>query len=359
MTVQEIYELNKKMRPFDEEARMRAFLRWNSLAKPLGSLGLLESVICDMAGIRGDENITLKRSLLYVICADNGVVTEGVSQCGYEATTAVAKALAEGKSTVNHLAEGLSLDIVPVDAGIKDFPGMQSIKNMRVRNGTGNIAVESAMTAEEAVKAVENGIMLTKKAADEGYEIILTGEMGIGNTTTSSALCSVLLEKDPKEVTGKGAGLSTEGLEKKIGAVKRAKERYLSLHKSNNGSYAELLTELGGLDIAVLTGICIGGGLYGVPVLLDGFITLTAALLATKITPGCRCALIGSHVSSEPAAKAIISELDLKPFIDAGMRLGEGSGAVAALRLMKMAAGLYNSGHTFNEIGIEAYKCLD
>ncbi len=359
MTEKELTDLNKDMKPFDEGARQRAVRKWNSLAKPLGSLGVLEEVISDIAGIRGGENVKLERALLYVICADNGVVEEGVSQCGCEATAAVARALAAGESTVNYLTKGTGVQIIPVDAGIKDFPEIPGIEQLGIRNGTGNIAVERAMTVEETLRAIENGIMLTKKAYDRGYDIVLAGEMGIGNTTTSSALCSVLLDKDTKEVTGRGAGLSSEGLEKKIGTINRAKERYNSLHKSNNGSYIELLSELGGLDLAVLTGICIGGGLYGIPVLLDGFITLTAALMATKITPDCKDKLIGGHISSEPAARLIISELGLKPFIDAGMRLGEGSGAVAALKLLQMSADLFNSGHVFEEIGIEAYKCLD
>ena len=359
MTEQEIYDLNDDMRSFDEGAYQRAAKKWNSLAKPLGSLGILEDVICEIAGIRGSENVRLERALLYVVCADNGVVEEGVSQCGCEVTAAVARALAAGESTVNYLTQGTGIQIIPVDAGIKDFPEMPGIEPLRIRNGTGNIAKERAMTAEEAVRAIENGIMLTKKAYERGYDIVLTGEMGIGNTTTSSALCAVLLDKDAEEVTGRGAGLSSEGLEKKIDVINRAKERYNSLHKSDNGSYVGLLSELGGLDIAVLTGICIGGGLYGIPILLDGFITMTAAFLAAKITPGCKDKLIGGHISSEPAAKLVIEELGLKPFINAGMRLGEGSGAVAALRLLQMSANLYNSGHVFDEIGIEAYKCLD
>ena len=358
MTQQELYDLNGKMKPFDTDSRDRAVKKWNSLAKPLGSLGVLEDVIADIAGMTGSLDVRLNRPLLYVVCADNGVVCEGVSQCGSEATAAVARALAAGESTVNYMTAGTGLQIIPVDAGMKDFGEAPGIRELRIRNLTGNIAVESAMTPEETLQAIENGIMLTKEAREKGYDILLTGEMGIGNTTTSSALCSVLLKKDPEEVTGRGAGLSDEGLEKKTGVVKRAAERYYSLHKSDNISYIDLLSELGGLDIAVLTGICIGGGLYGMPILLDGFITLTAALTATKITPGCAKYLIAGHISSEPAASMIIKELHTSPFIDAGMRLGEGTGAVAALRLLQMSADLYNSGHTFDELGIESYKCL-
>lgn len=358
MTQQEIYELNGRMRTFDTAARERAVKKWNSLAKPLGSLGVLEDVISDIAGMTGSSDVRLNRSLLYVVCADNGVVAEGMSQCGSTVTAAVARALAAGESTVNRMTAGTGLQIIPVDAGMKDFRETPGIRALRIRNSTGNIAVESAMTPGEAVQGIENGIMLTKEAYEKGYDIVLTGEMGIGNTTTSSALCAAMLKKDPKEVTGRGAGLSDEGLEKKTGVVRRAVERYYGLHKSDNMSYIDLLAELGGLDIAVLTGICIGGGLYGLPILLDGFITLTAALAATKITPGCRDFLIAGHLSSEPAASMIIKELRAVPFINAGMRLGEGSGAVAALKLLQMSADLYSSGHTFDELGIEAYKCL-
>ena len=354
MNENDILRLNDNMITLDMEAYKRSEDKWNSLAKPLGSLGVPEEIIKRIAALKGDENVSFKKPVLYVCCADNGVIREGVSQSGADVTAAVAAALGKGVSTVNFMAEGTGCRVIPVDLGILDFPGAEGVTDMRVRNSTGNIAAEAAMSDEEACKAIENGIVLSKKAKDEGYDIVLTGEMGIGNTTTSSALSSVLLNKKPEEVTGRGAGLSDEGLEKKIKIIKKA----ISLHKSNNNSYINLLSKIGGLDIAAMAGICIGGGLYGIPVLLDGFISLTAALLAIKITPACKSALIASHTSAEPAAGMLLNGLGLKPMIDAGMRLGEGSGAVAALRLLQMAENVYNSRHTFEHLGIEAYKKL-
>ncbi len=370
MEHEELYQINKKISPFDSKAEIRARKKWDTLAKPLGGLGRLEDIICDIAGISGSEVIELKKPVMYVCCADNGVISEGISQCKNEGTTAVAKALARGKSTVNYMAQGSGLRIIPVDAGIlddlkeysSDLAGGPGIIDMKVRRGTGNIAIEAAMTEEEAVKTIKNGIMLTKKAKEEGCDILLTGEMGIGNTTTSSALTAYLTEMDPGEVTGRGAGLSDESLQRKKDVVRRAVERARhsmeSLHKSDNNYYIKLLAELGGLDIGMITGICIGGGLYDLPVIVDGFITMTAALLAIKITPACKKSLIGSHTSAESGVQALIRHLGIKPFIDAGMRLGEGTGAVAALKVLQSALSVYNSGHTFDNIGIEAYKCL-
>ena len=190
-----------------------------------------------------------------------------------------------------------------------------------------------------------------RECRDRGAAIIATGEMGIGNTTTSSALASVLLGRSPSDVTGRGAGLSDHGLARKIAAIERA----VSVNHPDPSDPIDALSKVGGLDIAGLCGIFLGGALYRVPVVIDGFISGTAALCAARLRPGAKFAMLPSHVSAEPAGRLLLRALGLTPLITAGMRLGEGSGAVAALPLLDMALAVYHSGQTFSRLGIDAY----
>ncbi len=210
------------------------------------------------------------------------------------------------------------------------------------------------MTRQEALDALALGIQLVRELTDKGYRMVLTGEMGIGNTTTSSALAAVLTNRPVEEVTGRGAGLSDEGLVRKRGAILRAIER----NRPDAQDALDVLHKLGGLDIAALAGVCLGGALCGVPVLLDGFISHAAALVAVRLCPNCAPYLIASHVSKEPAAGLLMEELGLKPLICAQLNLGEGTGAVAALPLLDMALAVYCDMATFADIRVEAYREL-
>lgn len=344
-------EILKEITGPDEEARRACLARWDSLAKPLGSLGRLESSLARIAAAAGSAEISLDRRTLLVLCADNGVVVQGVTQCGSEVTAAVARSLAEGSSTVCHMARTARCEVVPVDMGVLDLGPVPGVWDRRVRNGTADITQGPAMTREECVRAIELGADLVRTCRERGARILAAGEMGIGNTTTSSALAAVLLGREPEEVTGRGAGLSDEGLGRKTAAIRRA----LEVNRPDPRDLVDALSKVGGLDIAGLCGVMLGGALYRVPVVLDGFICGAAALCALRLCPRAGYAMLASHVSAEPAGALMLEALGLEPLISAGMRLGEGGGAVAALPLLDMALAVYTGGQTFDRLGIEAY----
>ena len=335
----------------DEDAAARARARWDGLAKPLGSLGALEDAVTKIAALTGSADVRLSRRTLLVFCADNGVVARGVSQSGPDVTTAVASALGRGVSTVNYMARAAGCAVRPVDMGVLDFPGCDGVLDRRVRNGTGDITLGPAMTREECVSAIETGAELVRERRDAGDDILLLGEMGIGNTTTSCAVIGAFLGLPAAEIAGRGAGLSQAGLERKIDAIDLA----LRVNRPDPDDPVDVLQKVGGLDLAALCGAVLGGALYGVPILLDGFITNVSALCAVRLCPGAGKALLASHVSAEPAARKVLTELSLEPLICAGLRLGEGSGAMAALPLLDQALAVYHSGHTFGHLGIDAY----
>ncbi len=330
-----------------DEARAR----WDSLAKPLGSLGLLEDAVVQIAALTGSADIDLSRRTLLVLCADNGVVAQGVTQTDSSVTAAVARALGEGTSTVCHMARVADCRVLPVDVGILDFPGAPGVLDRRVRNGTADMTQGPAMSREECIRAIQTGMALVKEQKEAGVSILAAGEMGIGNTTTSSAAAAVLLGRPPVELVGRGAGLSDAGLVRKRAAVERA----IQINRPDPADPVDVLSRVGGLDLAALCGVYLGGAKYRVPVLLDGFISTAAALCAVRLWPESAKALIASHVSAEPAGPLVLEALGKKPLITAEMRLGEGSGAVAALPLLDMALAVYHSGHTFGKMGMEPY----
>lgn len=330
-----------------DEARKR----WNSLAKPLGSLGLLEDAVVKIAALTGNADVRLNNRALLVLCADNGVAAQGVTQTDSSVTAAVARALGAGESTVCHMARVAKCHVVPVDLGILDFSGAHGVLDRRVRNGTADITQGPAMSREECLRAIEIGKSLVREQKTAGTDILATGEMGIGNTTTSSAVASVLLDLAPAQVTGRGAGLSDVGLARKIAAIEWA----IQINHPAPTDPVDVLSKVGGLDLAGLCGVFLGGAEYRIPILMDGFISAVAALCAIRLNPEAGRAMLASHVSAEPAGRLVLDELGLKPLITAEMRLGEGSGAVAALPLLDMALAVYHSGHTFGKMGMEPY----
>lgn len=354
------------IRPADKAAMEAAKKRWNSVAKPIGSLGVLETDIIKIAGIReNSRDLRIRKSALAVMCADHGVVEEGVTQTGQEVTRIVAENFTRGMTSVTVMCRTTGTDVFPVDIGIacEAFPDRQAapfvLLDRKIAAGSRNIVKEAAMTGEQCVRALLCGIELAGELKAMGYEILATGEMGIGNTTPSSALAAVLTGKSFREVTGRGAGLSDDGLVRKQQAVKGAVERF---YKADPGFVPEgrepvikLLSELGGYDIAGMTGFFLGGAVYRLPVIMDGFISTVAALLAVKL---CRAAgdfLLASHMSTEPAGISIMEELGLAAPLNCGMHLGEGSGAVALLPLLYMGADVYEQMSTFDDIEIDSY----
>ena len=346
-------ELNpwiSRISPPNASAAQAARARWDAIAKPLGSLGLLEDAITQIAALTGSAEVCLKPRTLLVFCADNGVVAQGVTQCGSDVTASVAQALAEGRSTVNAMARIAGCDVCAVDVGILDGTPPH-VMNRRVRNGTEDIATGPAMSRRDCLAAIHTGAMFAEEQAQRGVKLLAVGEMGIGNTTTAAAVASVLLDRPPEEIVGRGAGLSDAGLSRKREAVQTA----LAINHPDPSDVVDVLTKVGGLDLAAMCGAFLGAAACRLPVLIDGMISAAAALCAVRLCPGANSAMLASHVSAEPASVAILQALGKRPLITAKMRLGEGGGAVSAMPLLDIALEVYNSGQTFDRLGIESY----
>lgn len=348
MNLQETIEAVK---PLDREAMERTKKRWDSIAHPLHSLGKLEDALVQIAGITGSDRIDLSKRALVVMCADNGVVEEGVTQTGQEITLLVAENLKKGQAASSIMSQVAGAQVVPVDVGINS---QSSIRNRKVAWGTKNMAKEPAMTREQAVEALEVGISTAQELCREGYRILATGEMGIGNTTTSSAVTAVLLGQEPARVTGRGAGLSSAGLDRKVDAIRRA----IALNQPDPEDPVDVLAKVGGLDLAGLVGAFIGGAAMRIPVVADGFISCAAALCALRICPQVKDYLITSHRSKEPGAAMVLEALDVPAFLDCDMCLGEGTGAVAIYPLLDMAMTIYGGMTTFAENNMDNYVPL-
>ena len=248
------------------------------------------------------------------------------------------------------MAETVHCGVIPVDMGIAGAP-VDGVKNCRVRAGTDDFTGGPAMTREDALKAIETGIELVREQKVQGIKLLATGEMGIGNTTTSAAVSCVLLDRTPEEMTGRGAGLSNDGLRRKIEVIYKG----IAVNHPEKTDVIGVLSALGGLDIAGLCGVFLGGALENIPVIIDGFISSVAALCAARLCPTATKAMFASHVSAEPAACIVLEALGKKPLITANMHLGEGTGAVASLPLWDMALAVYNNCYSFTEGGIAPY----
>ena len=350
MTENELKTLLTTVTPPDETARAAAHAHWAALAKPLGGLGRLETMVEDAAALTGDPVPDFTRRAVLVLCADNGVVAQGVSQTDASVTRAVLENLTARRTSVCQMAAAAHCDVVPVDMGIAGAPVPGAV-NCRVAAGTADFTQGPAMTRAQAVQAVAAGIELVRAQKRGGVRMLATGEMGIGNTTTSSAVAAVLLGRSAAEMTGRGAGLSDEGLRRKIDAI----ERGIVKNRPDAADPLSVLAALGGFDIAGLCGVFLGGALENIPVIIDGFISGVAALCAVRLCPAAEKAVFASHVSAEPAAHMVLEALHKKPLIAADLHLGEGTGAVASLPLWDMALAVYHGCYSFAEGGIAPY----
>ncbi len=340
--------------PLDEKAMAQARAHWDSLAKPLHGLGDLEDILVRIAGIRRTPRMDLRKKCVVVMCSDNGVVEEGISQTGQEVTAIVTESLSSGTSTVCHMAKTVGADVIPVDIGVsRDVEG-ERILHRKIAYGTKNMYREPTMTREQAVRAIEVGIETALWCKRQGYTLAATGEMGIGNTTTTAAVVAALLRAPAEIVTGRGSGLSSEGLQKKICVVREAIEKW----QPDQHDPVDILSKVGGFDLCGLTGLFLGAAACGLPTIIDGVISSTAALCAARMCPAVREYLIASHHTAEPAGMLLEQALDVHPVIDAHMALGEGTGAVCLFGPLDMASSLYCNGNTFDDSNIEAYVPL-
>ena len=357
--------------PVSQSHRQLAKKHWDSIAKPLDSLGEFEKIFQKLSAIYESEIPDISNKCITVMCADNGIVKEGISQSDKDVTLAVAKSMALGTSSIAVLSKAAGSKMTVFDMGIDSFDTeiySLGVINHKLMHGTNNFIEEKAMPLDITLRALLTGISIVRELKDNKTTIIGTGEMGIGNTTTSSALSAAILNLPVEDVTGRGAGLDDIKLNKKIDTIKEGIEKYgfrdkmfLDSIKSEYKSVRslavlDLLSSLGGLDIATLTGIFIGGSIYKLPIVIDGVISEVAALLAYFINPLCKEYMVASHLSREPVASIIFDILDLRPVIDASLALGEGSGCAMLFPLLDMVLEIYTKNASFSDIKIEEYK---
>ncbi len=334
----------------DEAAQKLARQRWDHLTKPLGSLGRLEELGIRIAGMTGEPILKIKRKVIFTVAADHGVTAEGISAYPQAVTAQMVINFLKGGAAINVLARHAGAEVLVVDAGVAAaIPKMDGLILAKVRLGTANMAKEPAMDRVQARKALETGIRIFEENhRARPIDLVGLGDMGIGNTTASAALTSVLTGTAVAEVTGRGTGLADEMLLKKIQVI----ERTLALHRPDPNDPIDCLTKVGGLEIGCLAGITLAAAKARVPVVLDGFITSAAALLAYRLIPSVKDYLIASHRSVEPGHRAILNTLELEPLLDLKMRLGEGTGAALCFLLIEASAKLLSEMATFGEAGV-------
>lgn len=346
----ELTNILQQITPADKKAYNGCIAAFDNIAKPIGSLGKLETLLATAAGASGTPIPALDKKCVLVFCADNGVLAQGVAQSTHDVTTAIARSLACGTTSVNAMAKAAGADVYPVDMGMVDQ--VEGLLDRAVARGTNDLSLMPAMTREHAVQAILTGVELVKQRKEEGYTIIATGEAGIGNTTTSSALLSVLLDYPIELATGRGSGLTDAGLQRKRSAIARG----IEVNQPDREDVLDVLSKLGGFDIAGMTGAFLGGALYHVPVIMDGFISGVAALCAVRLCPYVRDYILPSHISAEPAGLALAEALGFAPILHGDMRLGEGTGAVALMPLLDLGLSVLKNAATFAGIQVEAYE---
>ena len=336
--------------PLDLEAMRDATERQQRLTKPAGSLGRLEELSIRLAGMTGRLDPPLDHAVVFTLAADHGVAAEGVSVYPREVTAQMVLNFLRGGAAINVLARHLGARVVIADIGVDaDIASHPNLRAVKVRRGTGNIAVGPAMTVEQAREAIEIGRQLVRGEVAAGLDVALTGDMGIGNTSASAAVICALTSLDPDHVAGRGTGVDDEGLARKREAVRRALRANA---EAIAGDPVVTLAAVGGLEIAGLVGVILEAAGARKAVLIDGFVSGAAALVATAIEPAVAGYLIASHRSQELGHGAVLSRLGLVPLFDLELRLGEGTGAVLALPLLRGASRLLNEMATFDEAGV-------
>jgi len=327
-------------------------LNWDHIAKPLNGLGDFEEIICKIGAVLNTTNVDISNRAVVMMCADNGIIREGVSQSDESVTLAVTKLMGLGQSSVCKMAKPMNVKTVPIDIGVLENGPFEGVLDYKVSCGTKNFAIEPAMSEAQTIQAIEAGIEVVGLLKSQGITIIATGEMGIGNTTTSAALIAAILNIDANKITGRGAGLSDSGLQKKISVIETAIEKY----DLKNKDAIEVLATVGGLDIAGLCGVFLGGAIYGIPIIIDGLISASAALVAAQINENVKEFMLASHMGRETGMKVVLEHLGIKSIIDADMALGEGSGAIMLFPLLDMALALYSDGTRFADTSVEQYE---
>jgi len=333
----------------DATVQAAAAARQEQLTKPRGSLGRLETLAVTLAGLQRRERPQLEKVAITVFAADHGVAAEGVSAFPQEVTAAMIANFAHGGAAISVLAKeiGARLEVANVGA-LSASEGLPGVVDCRVAAGTANFCEGPAMSEDELQQALAAGRDAVERAAAEGCELFIGGEMGIANTTPATAITAALLQQAPTELAGPGTGLDAQGISRKAEVIERA----LALHKDSLNEPQEVLRRLGGFEIAALSGAYIAAAQRGIAVLVDGFIASSAALVALRLNPVIEPWLFLSHASAEPGHAAMVQAIGKQPLLDLGMRLGEGSGAATCVPLLRLACALHNNMATFAEAGV-------
>ena len=338
-----------RITPANPRARQAAELRQQRLTKPPGSLGRLEELSVQLAGIFETDRPAPRGKTLIVAAGDHGVVAQGVTAYPQEVTAQMVLNFLSGGAAVNAMARMASVDLVIVDAGVASpLPVHPDLRVVAPARGTADMTQGPAMTREQAESCVNAGVELALQAAEGGADIIGTGDMGIGNTTASSAIAAALTGSPPGETTGRGTGRNDCELAHKTAIVERA----LRVNRPDPGDGLDVLARVGGLEIGVLAGVVLGGALARRVVVLDGFISGAAALVAHRLCPNARDYMVAAHLSAEAGHRIVLSHMGLRPLLDLGMRLGEGTGAVLAMGIVEAAAACLSEMATFEEAGV-------
>jgi nicotinate-nucleotide--dimethylbenzimidazole phosphoribosyltransferase len=340
--------LAARVRPADAGAARAAGEALDAKTKPRGSLGRIEGLACRLAAIRGTGSPGRLRAALVLAAGDHGWAEHGVSAYPSEVTAQMLRTFASGRAAINVLAAESGLDLVVVDAGVREAVDHPRIRPLRLGAGTADATAGPALDRETALAGLLAGAGVAEELVAAGYGIVGLGEMGIGNTTASAALCAALLPADPSAVCGRGTGLDDAGVARKAEIVERA----LEVNRPDPGDPLGVLAAFGGHELAVLAGVALGAAAGGAVVLLDGFVTGAAALVASRLAPALPERAVASHLSPEPGHALVLADLGLEPLLDLGLRLGEGSGAALALPLLHAALAILADMATFADAGV-------
>ncbi len=341
-------DIIKAIEDVNRQMIIEADKRMTSLAKPLKSLGKLEEIAIKLSGITGKVKNKITKKAVIIMCSDNGIIEEGVASAPQSVTLAQTINFTKGLTGVAVLAKANNAELVVVDVGINCDFNHPNVINKKIRKSTYNMSKGPAMSYDEAVKAILIGIECVKNAKDLGYEILGVGEMGIGNTSTSSAVLSTLISVNVEDVVGRGGGVTDEAFERKKRVVKKA----IEINSPNKEDPIDVVAKVGGFDIAAMAGVFLGSAYYKIPVVIDGFISVVSALIAFRLNPKTKDYMFTSHDSKEAGFKVAMRELNLSPILNLDMALGEGSGCPLAFSIIDSACAIMNNMATFEEAEI-------
>lgn len=338
-----------RIEPVNEDAAAKAQQRLNRLTKPLGSLGRLEELAKQLAGILGTASPSIRDKAIITMAADHGVVAEGVSAYPQVVTAQMVANFLRGGAGINVLARHIGARVVVVDMGVAgELAPHPDLVVRKIGYGTRNLARGPAMTRDEAARAIQAGIEIVERELARGADIVGTGDMGIGNTTPSSAIAAVLTGQPAALVTGRGTGIDDAAYAKKVAVIERA----LKVNHPDPADPLDVLAKVGGFEIAGLVGVILGGAQARRPVVIDGFISGASALIASALAPRVKAYLIAAHRSQEPGHRIVLERLGLRPLLELDMRLGEGTGAALAMPLLEAACHILNDMATFEDAGV-------